>query len=191
MKDFPTVLIQGGLRVFSRRTVLIQGAFEILNVGHVRVFEFAKKQGEYLIVALNTNELIAEYKKREAVQPWADKAEIISSFRCVDLVVPAPEFSPLKLLIEYRIDVYVVADEWVSSKSEEIAYMQRTGGRYVVAPRFMDLSTTEIKQRLLAEAEHEREQRQRLGQVRNPAPDASQPLFPPPGTAWSIPAVSK
>jgi hypothetical protein len=67
------------------------------------------------------------------------------------LVVSAPEFSPLKLLIEHRVEVYVVAEEWKHTKAEEIAYMERTGGRVCVSPRFTDLSTTEIKARLLAE----------------------------------------
>ena len=135
------------------RKVLIQGAFDILNVGHVRVFQFAKSQGDYLIVALNTNELIADYKKREAVQPWEHKAEIIRACRFVDDVIQAPHFSPLELLKAHNVDVYVVADEWVSTKGAEIAYMEAKGGCVAVAPRFTDISTSEIKRRLLAEAE--------------------------------------
>lgn len=133
------------------RTVMVQGAFDILHLGHIKVFEFAKAQGEYLIVALNTNELIRSYKGREAVMPWADKAEMIRSIRYVDRVVEAPEFSPLKLLIEHRVEVYVVAEEWKHTKAEEVAYMERIGGRTCVTPRFTASSTTEIKARLLAE----------------------------------------
>jgi glycerol-3-phosphate cytidylyltransferase len=135
----------------SFRVVLVQGAFDILHLGHIKVFEFARKQGDYLIVALNTNELIRSYKGREAVMDWGAKKAVIEAIRCVDLVVPATEFSPLKLLIEHHVEVYVVAEEWKHTKAEEIAYMERTGGRTVVTPRFTDLSTTEIKRLLLEE----------------------------------------
>ena len=82
---------------------------------------------------------------------WEDKKAILEALRPVHQVVPAPEFSPLKILKALCIDIYVVADEWLSTKTEEIAYMKRTGGRVVIAPRFTTFSTTEIKNRLLAE----------------------------------------
>lgn len=131
--------------------VLVQGAFDIIHVGHVKTLEFAKAKGDYLIVALNTNELIASYKRREAVMSWDDKRDILLALRCVDEVVPAPYFSPLLLLMDHHVDVYVVAQEWESSKAAEIAYMNRHGARVVISPRFTTFSTTEIKARLLAE----------------------------------------
>lgn len=140
------------------RTVLIQGAFDILHLGHIKTFEFAKAQGEYLIVALNSNDLIREYKRREPVMLWEDKAEIIRSIRHVDLVVRATEFSPMALLDWHKVDVYVVSQEWVDTKADEIAYMEGNGGKVVVTPRFTTFSTTEIKARLLAE--HLRDQKE-------------------------------
>lgn len=134
-----------------RRVVLIQGAFEILHVGHVRAFREARKQGDYLIVALNSNELIKQYKGRDAVMAWEDKKEILRSLRDVSQVVEARTFSPLALLEIYDVDVYMVADEWESGKSAEKEYMLRKGGRVCVMPRFAASSTTEIKDKLLAE----------------------------------------
>lgn len=135
-----------------RRIVLIQGAFEILHVGHVRAFAYAKAQGDYLIVALNSNELIKQYKGRDAVMAWADKREILHGLRNVNEVVEATAFSPLALLEQHNVDVYMVADEWEHSKDVEKEYMLRKGGRVCVMPRFAESSTTEIKARLLAEA---------------------------------------
>lgn len=132
--------------------VLIQGAFDIIHIGHVKTLEFARKQGDYLVVALNTNELISNYKRREAVMSWDDKATILRAMRMVDEVIPAPEFSPMSLLESLAFHVYVVAEEWVSTKAREIDFMKRQGRRVVVAPRFTTFSTTEIKARLLAEA---------------------------------------
>jgi glycerol-3-phosphate cytidylyltransferase len=131
--------------------VLLQGAFDILNYGHIRAFKFAKAQGDYLIVALNTNELIREYKGREPVMPWSHKRRIIEACRYVDRVVPAREFSPLKLLKRYRVDVYVLSYEWEHTKTAEIAFIKQKGGRVCFSQRFRGVSTSAIKATLLKE----------------------------------------
>lgn len=131
--------------------VLIQGAFDILNYGHIRAFKLAKEQGDYLIVALNTNRLIKEYKKRDAVVSWNHKKAIIESIRYVDEVVPIDTFSPLLLLMKYDIDVYMLSPEWESTKATEIGYMESKGGRVCFTRRYKGVSTTEIKRKLLRE----------------------------------------
>jgi glycerol-3-phosphate cytidylyltransferase-like family protein len=136
--------------------VFFQGAFEIINYGHIRSFRRAKSEGSKLMVALNTNALLKKYKKRDAVLPWAHKASIIRSIRYVDQVIPIGTFSPLKLLKRYRPSVYVIGDEWIESKREEIAFMKSIGGRIVILPRYSGVvPTSEIKRRLLAEAKAE------------------------------------
>ncbi len=134
------------------KKVLFQGTFEIINAGHVLALQQCRTQGDYLIVALNTNELVKSYKKREAVLPWEEKRTILEALRCVNKVVPAHEFSPLKLLKELNIDVYCLAEEWLSSKTEEIAYMLSNDKDIFITTDFGLVRTSQIKQRLLAEA---------------------------------------
>jgi len=128
-----------------------------LNCGHIKVFEMAKAQGDYLIVGLNTNELVKSYKKREPILPWDEKRQIIEAIKYVDLVVPAPEFSPLQLLKGLDISVYCVAEEWKQTKKEEISYMNRKeifnywGKRVVYIPDFGLTRTSQMKEKLLAE----------------------------------------
>ncbi len=131
--------------------MLLQGAFDILNYGHIRAFKFAKSLGDYLIVALNTNELIRDYKGREPVMPWSHKRSMIEACRYVDKVVPAREFSPLKLLKRYQVDIYVLSYEWEHTKAAEIAYMKQKGGRVCFSRRFRGVSTSAIKATLLKE----------------------------------------
>jgi len=107
--------------------------------------------GDYLIVALNTNELIRNYKGREPVTPWSQKRRIIEACRYVDRVVPAREFSPLKLLKRYQVDVYVLSREWEHTKAAEIAFMKQKGGRVCFSRRFRGVSTSAIKAALLKE----------------------------------------
>lgn len=134
------------------KVVLLQGSFDILNWGHVKAFQRAKAQGDYLIVALNTNALIKRFKGRDAVLPWYQKKYIIESCRFVDKVVRATEFSPLALLKRYKVDVYVLTREWECTKKREIAYVKKKGGRVVYSPRFKGvISTSRIKEVLLRE----------------------------------------
>jgi glycerol-3-phosphate dehydrogenase (NAD(P)+) len=135
------------------RVVLLQGAFEILNAGHCQVLCDCAMQGDYLIVALNSNELLREYKGREAVLPWEEKKTILESVRFVDKVVKAESFSPLELLKEYNVDVYCLSREWKSTKTIEIAYMLGRGKKVFWTTDYQIVRTSEIKRRLLAEAQ--------------------------------------
>ncbi len=133
------------------KRVFVQGAFEIINAGHIKVFEFCKEQGDFLIVGLNTNELLRQYKKREPVFPFEEKKILIEAIRYVDLVVPAPEFSPMNLLKALDIDIYCYAEEWAETKVEEIAYMKSIGKRSAWISDFGLTRTSQVKERLLAE----------------------------------------
>lgn len=134
-------------------TVLVQGAFEILHFGHIKCLKRAKECGDFLIVALNSNALLKEYKNREPVLSYEDKRRTLEAIRYVDKVVPAHKFSPITLLKGFDVDVYVVADEWLKTKDLEVAYMKEKGGRVVVLPRYKGVtSTSAIKAKLLDEA---------------------------------------
>lgn len=137
----------------KQKVVFIQGAYEIINWGHIKAFQRAKKLGDILIVALNSNELIESYKKRKPVLPWYQKKFIIESCEFVDKVVKANEFSPMKLLKKYDVDVYVLTREWQHTKAEELAYMKSKGGKVNWSPRFKGVvCTSDIKRTLLEEA---------------------------------------
>ena len=135
------------------KIVLIQGAFDIINWGHIKAFALAKSHGDYLIVALNSNELIKKYKGREAVLPWYQKKFILESCIYVDKVVKATDFSPINLLKKFKVDVYVLTREWTDTKDKEIAYMKSKGGQVKYSPRFKGVvPTSTIKKILLQEA---------------------------------------
>ncbi len=134
------------------KIVLIQGAFEILNAGHVQVFKQCKKQGDYLIVALNTNALLKKYKGRDAVLPWKEKKTILQSIRWVDKVVAVGTFSPLALLKKHKVDVYCLSREWQETKDTEINYMKSVGGRVFFTRDYKVVRTRQIKKSLLEEA---------------------------------------
>jgi glycerol-3-phosphate cytidylyltransferase len=139
------------------KVVLLQGAFEIINNGHIKALKRARSEGDYLIVALNTDVLLSLYKGRQAVLPWKQKAEVLRGIRYVDKVVAAHLFHPLDLLRRYHVSVYCLTREWYSQHQQEIDYMHSIGGRVVILPRYRAVVyTSQIKERLLAEALQDR-----------------------------------
>jgi len=137
----------------NKKIVYIGGTWDILNWGHVKAFELAKSFGDYLIVGLNTNKLVRDFKQREPVLPFYQKKFILESIKYVDEVVKVSDFSPMKILKEYNVDVFVLTKEWEYTKTKEIAYMKSKGGEIRFSPRFKGvICTSDIKKILLEEA---------------------------------------
>ena len=139
----------------KKKIVLIQGAYEILNWGHIKSFALAKTYGDYLIIALNTNKLVKLYKGRLPVLPWYQKRDILLACKNVDKVIAAPNFSPIELLKKYDVDVYCLTDEWASTKKAELKFMShKPNGEVQYLPRFKGVvPTSTIKKILFKEAQ--------------------------------------
>ena len=78
--------------------VVTNGCFDILHVGHVRYLQKTKEFADKLIVMLNSDKSVRAIKgETRPINCEADRAEILSSLRCVDYVVLFEEKSPAKL----------------------------------------------------------------------------------------------
>ena len=140
----------------KHKIVLIQGTFDIVHWGHCKVFELCKTFGDTLIVALNTNKLVRSYKHREPIMPYVHKKFLLENLKWIDLVIPAPHFSPLELLKKYNVDVFCIGEEWRNTKSAEIEYIKSKGGevRFIPSPIVRGvIRTSDIKRTLLKEAQ--------------------------------------
>lgn len=134
-----------------KKIVLLQGAWDVLNSGHVRAMRYAKSKGDYLIVAINTPELIQDYKQRKPILPYKDKKLIIESIKYVDKVVPAKNFSPLELLKKYNVNVYMIAPEWLDTKAIEIDFMKSKGCKIVMCHNYKNVIRSSDIRRMLME----------------------------------------
>ena len=87
--------------------VVTNGCFDILHVGHVRYLEKTKEYADKLIVMLNSDKSVKAIKgDSRPINCEADRAEILSSLRCVDYVVLFDENSPASLLEDIKPNVY-------------------------------------------------------------------------------------
>jgi len=132
------------------KIVFIQGSFDILNAGHVKALKRARKLGDKLIVALNTDELYTAYKNNLGpIIPFKQRKTILKSVRWVDEVVPIGTFSPIRELKKYKVDVYVLTKEWLKTKEKELAYMSKKGGQISWSPRFKgQMCSSDIRKRI-------------------------------------------
>ncbi len=127
------------------RRVLTYGTFDLLHYGHIRLLKRAKEKGDYLIVALSTDEFNA-VKGKKAYHNYETRKKMLEAVRYVDLVIPEEHWEQkINDIKEYKIDILVMGDDWAGSDKFdylkeycEVEYLPRTEG----------VSTTKIKKDL-------------------------------------------
>ena len=127
------------------KRVLTYGTYDLLHYGHIRLLKRAKELGDYLIVAVSTDEFNAT-KGKKAYHDYATRKEMLEAIRYVDLVIPEKDWDQkISDVKKYEVDVVVMGSDWEGDKRFEIlrdycevVYLDRTEG----------VSTTKIKQEL-------------------------------------------
>ncbi len=127
------------------KRVLTYGTFDLLHYGHIRLLKRAKELGDYLIVALSTDEF-NEIKGKKAYHNYETRKKMLEAIRYVDLVIPENNWEQkIDDVKEYKVDITVMGGDWAGSdKFEylkdycELIYLDRTEG----------ISTTKIKEDL-------------------------------------------
>jgi len=95
-------------RASGQKMVFTNGCFDMLHVGHVRYLAAAKQQGEYLVVALNSDESIARLKgPGRPILPADQRARLIAGCVAVDLVTVFEEDTPIPLLRLLRPEILI------------------------------------------------------------------------------------
>ncbi len=133
------------------KRVLTYGTFDLLHYGHINILKRAKELGDYLIVALSTDEFNA-VKGKKAYHTYETRKKMLEAIRYVDLVIPENNWEQkLDDVKDYHVDVVVMGSDWAGSDKFDylkeycdVVYLDRTPG----------VSTTQIKHDLqLQEAE--------------------------------------
>lgn len=133
----------------GRRIVFANGAFDLLHAGHVRYLEAARGEGDWLLVAVNSDASVARAKGAgRPVVPGSERAEIVAALGCVDAVVVFEEDSPATLLEEIRPDVHAKGTDYTSTSVPERDVVARYGGRTVIVGDPKDHATTDLIDRI-------------------------------------------
>jgi len=76
----------------NKKTVLVGGCFDLIHFGHLKFLEAAKKEGDFLIVALESDKFIKKHKRKLPVHQQRERAEILANLNMVDMVILLPFF---------------------------------------------------------------------------------------------------
>ena len=126
------------------KRVITYGTFDLLHYGHINLLRRAKALGDYLIVALSTDEFNWNAKQKKCYFSYEKRKQLLEAIRYVDLVIPEENWEQKKTDVkEFRIDTFVMGDDWKGKfdflkEQCEVVYLERTP----------EISTTQIKQDL-------------------------------------------
>jgi len=127
------------------RRILTYGTFDLLHYGHIRILQRAKAQGDYLVVAVSTDEFNA-IKGKKAYHNYETRKKMLEAIRYVDLVIPENDWNQKRNdVIEYKIDEVVMGSDWEGNEKFEIL---KDLCQVTYLPRTEGISTTKIKKDL-------------------------------------------
>ena len=126
------------------KRVITYGTFDLLHYGHIELLRRAKALGDYLVVALSTDEFNWNCKQKKCYFPYEERRRMLEAIRYVDLVIPEESWEQkITDVDQYQIDVFCIGDDWAGKfdflkEKCEVVYL----------PRTPEISTTKIKQDL-------------------------------------------
>ncbi|MCI8600450.1 MAG: glycerol-3-phosphate cytidylyltransferase [Oscillospiraceae bacterium] len=127
------------------RKVITYGTFDLLHYGHINLLRRAKEMGDYLIVALSTDEFNRS-KGKECYFPYEKRRALLESIRYIDLVIPETCWEQKREDVqEFKVDVFVMGDDW-AGKFDFLKDLCEV----IYLPRTPEISTTKIKQDLFS-----------------------------------------
>ncbi len=127
------------------RRVITYGTFDLLHYGHINLLRRAKELGDYLVVALSTDEFNEKEKGKRTYFSYEQRKRMLEAIRYVDLVIPEETWAQKREdAHELHIDMFVMGDDWTG----KFDFLEKEGVEVVYLPRTPEISTTQIKEDL-------------------------------------------
>ena len=132
-------------RTRGQRIVFTNGCFDLLHVGHVTLLARARRQGDRLVVGLNTDRSVRALKgETRPVVTQGDRAQVLAGLASVDAVVLFDEDTPLRLIESLRPEVLVKGGDYTESQVVGADLVKLWGGKVVLVPLIEGRSTTSL-----------------------------------------------
>ena len=123
------------------KRIITYGTFDLLHYGHINLLRRAKQLGDYLIVALSTDEFNRDMKHKKCYFSYEQRKALLEAIRYVDLVIPEESWEQKTTDVEkYQVDTFVMGDDW-EGKFDFL----KEQCQVVYLPRTEEISTTKIK----------------------------------------------
>jgi len=114
------------------KRVITYGTFDLFHYGHIKLLRRARAFGDYLVVALSTDEFNSVEKSKTTYFTYDERKMLLESVRYVDLVIPECNWEQKRSDVKlYQIDVFVIGDDWTGKFDFlkdlcEVVYLSRT-----------------------------------------------------------------
>jgi len=129
------------------KKVITYGTFDLLHYGHINLLKRARALGDYLIVALSTDEFNEVEKGKKSYFNYDQRKQLLEAIRFVDEIIPEESWEQKRTDIKkYGIDVFVIGDDWKG----KFDFVEEEGAKAVYLPRTPEVSSTQIKEHLAA-----------------------------------------
>ncbi len=126
----------------GKKVVTTNGTFDLLSVAHVRLLEAAKKEGDILIVGVNSDASVKALKGNDRpVVSEEERATLVASLRAVDAVFLFDDADPRVWLSVIKPDVHVNSEEY-GKECVEAETVREIGAKLVLAPRATEIKST-------------------------------------------------
>lgn len=124
-----------------------QGVYDMFHIGHLNLLNRAKNQCEVLIVGVNADFLVKEYKHKTPVINEIERCEIVSNIKSVDKCAIVHTLDKKELFKQFHFDVVFIGDDWKgNSRWEETKReLEKVGVDVVFLPYTPDVSSTELR----------------------------------------------
>lgn len=124
------------------KRVITYGTFDLLHYGHINLLRRAKQYGDYLIVALSTDEFNWNEKQKKCYFSYEKRKQLLEAIRYVDLVIPEECWDQKSRDVkEYHVDTFVMGDDWEG----KFDFLEEEGAEVIYLPRTPEISSTQIK----------------------------------------------
>lgn len=127
------------------KRVITYGTFDLLHYGHIELLRRAKELGDYLIVAVSTDEFNWNEKGKKCYFSYEKRKKMLEAVRYVDLVIPETCWDQKRTDVKkYFVNTFVMGDDWTG----KFDFLKEEGCDVVYLPRTSEISTTQIKHEL-------------------------------------------
>ena len=134
----------------NRKIVTTNGVFDILHIGHIRYLKEAKKLGDILIVAINSDSSTKKIKgPKRPLNNENDRAEALAALECVDYVAVFNEENPIKILKEIKPNIHAKGGDYNISQIIEKDAVEKNNGKVVLIPKVRGYSTTDFIKKIV------------------------------------------
>lgn len=138
------------LKKQNKKIVTTNGVFDILHLGHIKYLQEAKKLGDVLIVAINSDDSVKQIKGSERpINNQQSRAEVLAALSFVDYVAIFNETDPVNVLSEIKPTIHVKGGDYNISQIIEKDIVEKNNGKIVLIPEIKGYSTTDLINKII------------------------------------------